>query len=198
MSLGNLRSTSGLVIRWYLTTDSDMAYTIFRGIEPPRLDRLSGKMRWYGSNNCVMVLTSCGSPDMFAQVFGVPMDSMECREIEPQSIRFLDRKCDRVEVPRNWPVMSESVSGNSLRPQKGLSVNADLSSYVRAGDVPAGRWFMMFDNELGMEVLANMIDDCVCVQFIEGKSLMCDLIEDQPCRLLPANEVFLSKWIRGN
>lgn len=190
------RSRLAPVIRWYLTTDPDMSYTIFRGIESPRLDRLSGKMRWCGSNNCVMVMASCGSPEMFSQVFRVPMDAMECREIEPQSIRFLDRKCDRVEVPRNWPVMSDSVVGEPVR-QRSVSVEIDPTISVSAINVPAGRWFMVFDRDVGMEVLANMVDDCVCVKFVEGNTLMCDLEPGELCRLLRADEVFLQKWICG-
>ncbi len=190
--LGGVRSGHVPMIRWYLTTDSDMSYSIFRGIEPPRLDRLSGKMRWYGSGNCVMVLTSCGSPEMFAQVFGVPMDAMECREIAAQSIKFLDRKCDRVEVPRNWPTVSDAVDS----PSQGRvgAVEADVS--VRAASIKAGQWFMMHDHELGLDVLCNMVDQCMCAMYIEGKTILSDVHPDEPCRFVPADQVFLPKWVK--
>lgn len=73
------------IIKWYLTKDSTMDYSIFVGTERPKVRKDSGKNRFYGSPKCQCVLYS-GNPEIFEKQFGVKLGPLDCVEISPISI----------------------------------------------------------------------------------------------------------------
>lgn len=73
--------------KWWLTLDSTMDFSIFVGTVPPKIEEHSGVKRFYSSGGCKSVLFSC-KPLEFFKVFGIRLKPLQCREIDPVSIRI--------------------------------------------------------------------------------------------------------------
>lgn len=165
------------VLRWFLTTDADMSYTIFRGTEFPRLDRLSGKPRWLGSSHCQMVMCSVGNPEIFADVYGIRMDALECREIPPVDLRggmavsvshpqFSPAPVFQAPAPVPVQQYAPPVGENVATFTEQLGGNGKHVSELIPGD-----WFVARCPTTGQDYVCVYVDAGMAVEFGAGREV---------------------------
>lgn len=170
-------------VRWWLTTDSNMDYTVFRGTQPPTLDRLSGRNRWYGNGQCQMVMTSVGSPEIISNIFGIALDAMQCVEIDPMSMKC--RAQELLEQPQGNFGQSQQVQSQSIPVQAqqniyqqgnyggGLNVvGLDEPTAIPICNLNCGDWFKMTETKTGEIWLGCIVDQGQAVMYTPSGPLM--------------------------
>lgn len=160
-------------MRKFLATDLDMTHTLFVGTVPPRKDMLSGKPRWLGSDRCRMVMASFCDPGLFARVFNIHMDAMDCIELDSATFRKMERQAAHpAPVPVVQPV------GAGLRPGvRPAFTGAPLEAiqFGTFGALQAGDWFLMPGPDGTKEVPCSKVDEGMCVMYANQDALLMEV-----------------------
>jgi hypothetical protein len=152
-----------------------MSYTVFRGTEFPRLDRLSGKPRWIGGPRCQMVLCSVGSPQIVSDVFGIQMDALECREIPPVVISggmAVSVSHPDFQRPYVAPMPVSVQHHQPITPGPAATFTEQLGGRGKSiRDLVPGDWFVARCPTTGQDYVCCYIDRGMSVEFGPGRDV---------------------------
>lgn len=160
-------------MRKFLTSDLDMTHTLFVGTAPPRKDMLSGKPRWIGHDRCRMVLASVCEPGLFAMVFGIHLDAMDCVELDAATFRKIQRESV---YPAPVPVTQPAGLGlpPGVRPAFSGSQHV-ADTFGTFGALQAGDWFLMPGPDGSKEVPCSKLDEGMCVMYANQDALLMEV-----------------------
>lgn len=180
-------------VRYWLTTDSDMSYSVFVGPEAPRVDRLSGRARWVGNNNCRMLFVSVGDPYFFANHFGIALDALNCVElggvhlerlgqavsqVHPQPFPFRIAPGTERDIPQGVggepviePIVAEAACAGP-GPDYPRFIEKGNGQFLEFQALRAGAWFLLRCGETNADLPCTKLDEGMCVVYDRGDAVL--------------------------